>query len=63
MKVGDLVKLDKDQFYDHDPIGLVVSIVDWNERGEVEVVEVCWPGDGERMILEVGELEVLNEDR
>ena len=63
MKVGDMVKLDEEQFYDHDPIGLVVAIVDWSETGEVSKVEVCWPCDGERMVLEVNELEVISESR
>ena len=56
MNVGDLVYLNKDQFYEHDEyIGVIVDF-------DLENVRVWW-SDGRREWLYEEELEVINENR
>ena len=63
MKVGSLVKLDSDMFYDHDEMyGIVIKILEevattnpWEH-----MVLVAW-SDGEINKLYISELEVISE--
>ena len=56
MNIGDLVYLNKDQFYEHDEyIGVIIDF-------DLENVRVCW-SDGRREWLYEEELEVIDESR
>ena len=62
MKVGDLVKLDEEQFYEHEQLGLICDIVNCDDDGNPVLVEVIFIEEGEWLVLEPDELEILNGD-
>ena len=60
MKVGDLVHLDKEQFYDWDEnIGIVLDLL---QTPDGILVKVAWDNNEIGWLHEI-ELEVINESR
>ena len=61
MKIGDIVYLNREQFYEWDEqLGIIVEVIDTIASGNM--VRVVWL-DGEQQWLMDSELEVINESR